>query len=182
MESCERNAKVELEHILLELKNGRTQHMRSFIDQYYCFKNGFINKNGGAAWSKINWNRSVSVKAALLKDEYEKKIMQSPNDKAILIKTLNSNITRDHVIPIKFIANELAFKFKENPKLELDEIAQILDERLFFATILKEENEKITRAGLRDKMPKAFFDKKHQFYNSWKSRYNAVGIAIVGEC
>jgi len=43
-----KNAEVELKHIQIELENDRTQHMRHFVDQYYCYKNNFVNSNGKA--------------------------------------------------------------------------------------------------------------------------------------
>lgn len=53
-------AEVELKHIQLELENNRTNHFRSFIDQYFCFKNGYVRKSGTADWEGIVWNEAVS--------------------------------------------------------------------------------------------------------------------------
>ena len=44
------NEEIELQHIQLELHNNRSQHLRHFIDQYYCYKNGYVSKNGKAKW------------------------------------------------------------------------------------------------------------------------------------
>ncbi len=51
---------IELKHIKLELLNDRTNHLRGFMDQYFCYKNGYKNKNGNAKWEAMVWKEYVS--------------------------------------------------------------------------------------------------------------------------
>lgn len=52
------HAEVELRHIKLELTSGRQQHMRHFIDQYYCYRLGgdYVRSSGTAHWERI-WEK-----------------------------------------------------------------------------------------------------------------------------
>ena len=79
----EKYAEIELKHIQIELKNNRYQHLRNFIDQYFCYKNGYIKRTGNADWEGMVWNETVSLKA---KNE--------PNRKKVV---------KEHVIPQKCV-------------------------------------------------------------------------------
>ena len=58
---------IELEHILLEFKNRTSlQHMRHFIDQYYCYERHLLTKGGKANWGMIFWSGYTSINANLL--------------------------------------------------------------------------------------------------------------------
>jgi hypothetical protein len=59
------NTQIELAHIKLELENGRTQHFRSFVDQYYCYEHGYVNRNGKAKWDDIFLKEIVSDEATI---------------------------------------------------------------------------------------------------------------------
>ena len=62
--TIEEQAQIELKHIELELKNNRDQHLRHFMDQYYCYRHGYVRgKNNRADWEAIVWNDKVSLAA-----------------------------------------------------------------------------------------------------------------------
>ena len=42
------NEKIELKHVLLELISNRGQHLRHFVDQYFCYKHGYVKRTGTA--------------------------------------------------------------------------------------------------------------------------------------
>jgi hypothetical protein len=100
------NANIELEHLKLELCHGRTNHARHFIDQYFFFKHGYVNRNGNADWEKIVWTGNVSLEAKLEKDR--------------------SQVVKEHSVPIKVIRNML-FEHSEGKNISTQSIADILD-------------------------------------------------------
>ncbi|HTK19203.1 MAG TPA: hypothetical protein VL442_06820 [Mucilaginibacter sp.] len=149
-----RRAKQELEFIQLGIKNHHVDHFRHFIDQYYCFKNGYVNKNGGAAWGKIIFKEWVSNNAIGL---IKKKVVH-----------------KEHVVPLK-VLKVILMKLK-NPSLE--EIEKTLDSNLFYATITKEEDKLLRNAGLNSKMPEEYYDVNSVVFQDPFARYKKVGIEL----
>ena len=153
----EEYAETELKHIQLELKNNRTQHLRHFVDQYYCYKNGFVNSNGRAHWEAIVWNDRVSVAARKLTDR-----------KAVV---------KEHIVPLKVITNYLE-ELALSGIPTLDRIKKVLHTYTIFGTITKEEDARLNKAGLRFKMPDSFYDKNHEWHGDVLARYRTVGIVM----
>jgi len=149
------NTQIELRHIQLELENGRFQHFRSFVDQYYCYKHGYINRNGKAKWSDLFWKEIVSKNA------------QKTNDKKKVIK--------EHVIPLRVITDKLAQLAKDGTP-SIPAIQEVLDKYTIFATITKDEDQRLRDAKLNSKMPNAFYDEKDPLYDDPFARYKAVNI------
>ncbi|NOU12742.1 MAG: hypothetical protein HOO92_02065 [Methylococcaceae bacterium] len=153
----ETNARIELEHIQLELWNGRTRHFRHFVDQYYCYKHGYVKGTGTPDWEKIVWkDGSVSREARRL------------NDRKLVVK--------EHVVPLLVISKMLTAL---SQKATLDEIAKVLDENVRFATITKEEDSLLRRSGLTSKMPKGFYISDDELWGDLLARYKSVGIVMV---
>jgi len=148
-------ARIELQHIQIELVNKRYQHLRHFIDQYFCYKKGYVNGNGNADWGQIFWNEYVSSKA--------------------MEKTERSMVRKEHVIPLKRIRQELE-KLAETNKTSLEDIAACLDKLVIFATITREEDRKLTAAGLHDRMPPGYDQDGHRLYSNPFARYEITGI------
>ena len=59
--------KIELEHIRLELIHRRTKnvnvinHLRHFVDQWFCYKHGYITNGNRAAWGKIIFKEYILI-------------------------------------------------------------------------------------------------------------------------
>lgn len=153
------NKTIELEHILLELKNRKPpQHMRHFIDQYYCYEHNLITKGGKANWGKIFWRGYTSVKANAL----DKK------NKSLVVK--------EHVIPLNIIVSFLSkIPIK---KLSIEKIKEILDSLLIYATITKEEDAIINKLGYRNKMPHVYETIEELKANAF-DRYKQAKIVLV---
>lgn len=151
------NSNIELQHILIELTNNRLQHMRHFIDQYYCYTNGYVT-NGKADWKKIYWSKFVSEKALLLNEKN------------------NSKVVKEHVVPLKTIINILDGLPKES--ISSHDIKMVLDSLVIFATITKEEDQLLNSCGLKSRMPMGIID-FNQILNDKFARYNHVGIKII---
>jgi len=135
--TLERHTQIELEHILIEIKHQRGQHLRHFIDQYFCYKNGYVTKNCKPAWGKILWNEWVS-------EEAEEK---------------GGLVVREHTVPIDVI-KQLLLDLGVNTTLK--DIATLLDKYVVFATIRKDEDIKLNNEELKSKMPKNW-DKEDVF-------------------
>jgi len=152
-----KNARIELQHIQLELINNRARHMRHFIDQYFCYKNGYVTRTGSPKWADIFWNEHVSVLGRK--------------------ETLRKNVVKEHVIPLDCITRELTDQFQKN-EMSLEEIAAFLDEKVTFATITKEEDKRLRDAKLNKKMPNGYKQNGHPLYGDPFARYKTVGIDL----
>jgi hypothetical protein len=149
---------IELEHILLELKNKRTQHMRHFIDQYYCYEHNLITKSGKANWGKLFWMGYTSVKANAL----DKK------NKSLVVK--------EHVIPLNIIVSFLSGI--PTDELSIKKVKEILDSLLIYATITREEDAVMNKLGFRNKMPKIYTTVEDIKANAFE-RYKESKIELV---
>ena len=154
---CQLNAQVELQHIELELRNGRAQHMRSFVDQYYCYKNGHMNSRGRASWDVVVWKGLVSVEARELGDRKQ--------------------VVKEHLVPIRVITKMLT-ALAASPEFSLESIATTLDRYVRFATISKREDRLLRQHGFNSAMPEEFRDDCSVAEDDLLCRYRAVGIAL----
>lgn len=165
----EEYAAIELKHIELELQNKRTQHFRSFVDQYYCYKHDLVNRNGGAKWEAAVWKGVVSVEARKLKGEISAKVK---SDKLALEK-VRKKVVKEHVVPLKVITAILEGLVDTSP----ESIASVLDKYTVFGTITKREDKRLRNAGLNSKMPTDAEGKKWDGKDVL-ARYKSVGIAL----
>jgi hypothetical protein len=153
-----KNAMIELQHIQLELNNQRTQHMRHFIDQYYCYKNNLVTVTGKANWDKILWNGYVSKNAAI---EIDRK-----------------KVTKEHIVPLKVIVHELTL-LNTKAEISLETIQNCIDNLLMFATITKEEDAKLRSLKLTSSMPVGYQLSNDPLYGDKFSRYKLAGIELL---
>lgn len=154
---CGEFAKLELKHIQLEMQHNRYQHLRHFIDQYYCYRHGIVKRTGRAHWDNVVWKGIVSVAA------------RSETDRKRVVK--------EHVVPLKVIETRLRELAAEG-KTSLDAIAAVLEKLTHFGTITKEEDAKLRKARLIKAMPEGFFQRDHRYYNDILARYKEVGIVL----
>ena len=154
--SNEKNTSIELKHIELELRNGRQQHLRHFVDQYYCYKNNHVNRNGRAKWEDIVFKGIVSVEAR---------------------KLTRKDVVKEHVVPLLVITQRLVELF-EFGEMSCQSIAALLDKHVHFATISKGEDALLRQMKLTSKMPAGFYDKDDCLFNDPYSRYKVAGIVL----
>lgn len=154
--SNERNAFLELQHIELELKNKRKQHLRHFVDQYYCYKNNHVNRNGRAKWEDIVFKGVVSVEARQLN---------------------RKEVVKEHVVPLLVITQRLV-ELAKSGEMSCQSIAELLDRYVHFATISKREDALLRDKKLTSKMPDGFYEEGHTLYNDPYSRYKIAEIEL----
>ncbi len=154
------DAEIELQHIELELLNDRSQHLRSFIDQYFCYSRGYVNRRGRAHWEGVMWKESVSVEAAKISDRKQ--------------------VVKEHAVPIRVITSKLK-ALKPAGLLTTTRIAEVLDRYVRFATISKEEDLALRQLGLSSKMPSGFHEPGHADHDDVFSRYRVAGIALASK-
>lgn len=157
MKNALAHARIELLHIQLELEHGRTHHLRHFIDQFYCYKHGYINRSGKADWDKLLWSGHVSKAAMLTRDKAE--------------------VTKEHVVPLKLIGRTLLEKAQQ-ASISLREIEEVIDRLLVFATITRDEDAQLRRLKLGSAMPEAFFDEASALHGDVFARYRVAGIEL----
>ena len=151
-------AELELRHVQLELEHRRFQHLRHFIDQYYCYRKGIVKRTGTADWESVVWKGVVSTRARSLEPD-------------------RSQVVKEHVVPIRAIARLLS-NLVSAGQTGLADIAGVLDKYTVFGTITKYEDQLLRTAGLTSTMPEGFFEPGHLYYQDVLARYKAVGIAL----
>lgn len=149
-------SEIELRHIQLELQNSRGNHLRHFVDQYYCFENNFVTRNGKPAWNKIFWSGWVSPKAAKVSDR--------------------NKVVKEHIVPIKVVKG---FLLDLGQNASIGEIRKVLDDWVHLATITKEEDMLLNRLGLDRRMPDQFYDSGTILFNDKFARYKFADIEII---
>jgi hypothetical protein len=155
-----KNALIELKHIQLELENRRSQHFRHFVDQYYCYKNNYVNSNGVANWNLIFFRCTVSLEACKL--------------------AKNNLVIKDHAVPLKVI-REYLIKLYSNGGVTIEGIAEVLDKYVSFATISRDEDRALGRMKLTSKMPECFDTPGHELFGDLHARYKCAGIVLCND-
>lgn len=164
--------KIELEHIRLELIYRRTKnvnvinHLRHFVDQWFCYKHGYITNGNRAAWGKIIFKQYVSEGVLKLLEKYTEVDLLSMKGKDRLI------VEKEHIMPLNRITKKL-LELPTSPSIE--EIETILMENVKYATITKEEDKLL----IKQDMPSEYFNSNHELYNDFFARYKSVGIKLI---
>ena len=169
--NCRMNCEIELEHVQVELKYGRSQHFRHFIDQWFCYKWGYIKKRGKQPdWDSIAWQEYVTDDAMIVLEEVN--TAKTKEEKKIAMRKV---ILKEHVIPMKEIIRVLKEFGKE---ISIEQIENMLNKYLIFATITKDEDRILTKAKLREKMPPSYYDPNHELHEDLFARYKETGIEL----
>ena len=155
MRSNDDNVEIELLHIELELKIGRAQHFRHFVDQYYCYRHGYVTSGGRAKWEALL--RTGVVSAAAL-DERERK-----------------RLVREHAVPLKVITDHLLRLVDAGPL----SIAATIDKYFIVGLITKEEDQQLRRLNLSNRMPMEYFERGHLLHGNLLARYHAADITLA---
>ena len=164
--------KIELEHIRIELIYRRAEkvnvinHLRHFVDQWFCYKYGYITNGNRAAWGKIIFQEYVSEGVLKLLEKYTKEDLLSMKGKNRLI------VEKEHIIPLNRITKKI-LELPTNPSIE--QIEFILIENVKYATITIAEDKLL----LKQDMPSEYFDSNHELFNDCFSRYKIVGIKLI---
>lgn len=154
---CAEYAKLELQHIQLEIRHDRYQHLRHFVDQYYCYCRHIVKRTGRADWEGVVWKGIVSVAARS--------------------ESARKRVVKEHVVPLKVITTKLQ-DLAESGKTSLEDIAKVLKDLTHFGTITKEEDAKLRKAGVNRSMPDGYFQKGHPYHNDILARYKEARISL----
>ena len=164
--------KIELEHIRLELLHRRKNninsinHLRHFVDQWFCYKHGYITNGNRAVWGKIIFKEYISEGVLKLLEKYTEAELLNMKGKNRLI------VEKEHIMPLNRITKKL-LELSTNPSIE--EIENILLENVKYATITKEEDKLL----MKQDMPSEYFDANHELFNDLLARYKSVGIKLI---
>tara|TARA_R110000787_G_scaffold58218_1_gene132707 strand:+ start:435 stop:1010 length:576 start_codon:yes stop_codon:yes gene_type:complete len=154
----EEHLKLELEHIMLEIRSRRGRHLRHFVDQYFCYKHGYVRSSGTPNWDGIIFNEYVSKSA----DEMH-------------LAHGHVEVTRDHIVPLNRIRLELLQL--ENPCEHSVEL--LLGRQLQFATITREEDARLNYLGLKQTMPLEYDEKDNPLFQDIFARYRKADIDLL---
>jgi hypothetical protein len=166
------NHTIELEHIRLELLHRRKEnvkvinHLRHFVDQWFCYKKGYITTGNKAAWGKIIFKEYISEGVLKLLEKYNEDDLLRMKGKNRLI------VDKEHIVPLNRIAKKL-LELPTNPSIA--EIETILRENVKYATITKDEDKLLSKQD----MPIEYFDSNHELFDDCFARYKKVGIKLI---
>jgi addiction module HigA family antidote len=153
-----RKKKIKIQRSMRNIQgmNGNND-FRHFVDQWFCYKNGYVNANGGAKWEGILWHESVSIAAQATQDRRK--------------------VLKEHVVPLARITKELE-KLADSDRTSLDDIEQCLIRYVHFATVTKDEDKLLRDANLDRSMPAGFDIPGDPLYGDIFARYRHVGIVL----
>ena len=137
-----KDTEIELQHIFLEASAQRWQHLERFFFSYYCFREGFVGKNGKPDW-QIARN-------------------EAPCSQGLLDR---STAVVEPLVPHKVIIGEIK-KMQRNNLLTISSLAQCLDSLLKYAVINQQEQNQLKQAGLKDCMPATWYTSENKVATS----------------
>ena len=137
-----KDTEIELQHIFLEASAQRWQHLERFFFSYYCFREGFVGKNG-----KPDWQTARN---------------EAPCSRGLLDR--NASIV-EPLVPHKVIIGEIK-KMQRNNLLTISSLAQCLDSLLKYAVISQQEQNQLKHSGLKDCMPATWYTSENKVATS----------------
>lgn len=137
-----KDTEIELQHIFLEASAQRWQHLERFFFSYYCFREGFVGKNGKPDW------QIAKKKAPHSQDLFHR-------HSAVL----------EPLVPHKVIIGAIK-KMQRDNCLTTSSLGQCLDSLLKYAVISQQEKNQLKRAGLKDCMPATWYTSKNKVATS----------------
>jgi hypothetical protein len=119
------------------------------------------------------------------------RIYAAPMRKAGSLKYLQSTAAaaeparrpvKDHAIPVIYLQDALMKWAPEetnwSPGVD-EKLARFLNDQLILVRILPEQDVKLTKLGLRQRMPPEWSNPDHHWYSDPLARYHSAGIAIA---
>jgi len=124
---------IEFEHLWLELSAQRWAMVERFLFNYYCFREGYLSKQGKPDWETA---RLSAPKA----------------DGCTSIK----HTQLEPIVPLTVIVGELK-RYERDGELNRQSARRILDSLLHFVVITKQQKQALRQLGLADSMPKEWY-------------------------
>ncbi|NAX20476.1 hypothetical protein CAG65_04585 [Vibrio sp. V39_P1S14PM300] len=142
---------IELEHILLEIRAERWNQLDRFLFPYFCFREGYLTKQGKPDWE-----------AARAQSPRSSKIMQV------------KHACLEPLLPNEALIGELK-RHTRDGNLTLASLKRILATALQYAVISKEEKQALSSLGLADAMPPEWYRSAERTIHA---RFDAANIKI----
>ncbi|WP_237668162.1 MULTISPECIES: hypothetical protein [unclassified Vibrio] len=142
---------IELEHILLEIRAERWNQLDRFLFPYFCFREGYLTKQGKPDWE-----------AARAQSPRSSKIMQV------------KHACLEPLLPNEALIGELK-RHTRDGNLSLASLKRILATALQYAVISKEEKQALSSLGLADAMPPEWYRSAERTIHA---RFDAANIKI----
>lgn len=124
---------IEFEHLWLELSAQRWVMVERFLFNYYCFREGYLSKQGKPDWETA---RLSAAKA----------------DGCTSIK----HAELEPIVPLTVIIGELK-RYERDGELNRQSARRVLDSLLDFTVITKQQKQTLRQLGLADSMPKEWY-------------------------
>ncbi|UUM29569.1 hypothetical protein [Vibrio japonicus] len=142
---------LEFEHIYLEVRAERWQQIDRFLFSYFCFREGYVTKNGKPDWELARENAPRSYKVDSLK-----------------------NAELEPIVPLEVVIGEIKRYFRDG-ELTPSVLRRILDSLLTYTVITRQEKALLRNAALQNAMPISWY--KNGDKNPYL-RFNHVDIKI----
>tara|TARA_Y100001956_G_scaffold82829_2_gene105991 strand:+ start:5964 stop:6422 length:459 start_codon:yes stop_codon:yes gene_type:complete len=140
---------LEFEHIYLEVKAERWHQIERFLFSYYCFKHGYITKQGKPDWEYARQSAPRSAQCENVKDS-----------------------TLEPIVPLNVIVGEIK-RYWRDGELTPSTMSRLLDCLLGYMVISKAELQAVKKAGLQNAMPASWYQSEDKDPHL---RFNSIGI------
>lgn len=177
------NSQIELQHILIEIENNRGQHLRHFVDQWYCYTQNLTTSNGNAKWDLILDQPPAKQPNPYPASQNLKYPVTHYSDKAAAFfkkgtEWWKGGFVKEHTIPLR-VVTEILLSLKKHwgtlpQKQKIDDIETALEQLVVFSAISSDEDKLLSAKKLKQKMPLNWTkniqpDLENNRPNSWKT-------------
>ncbi|MGF1756240.1 hypothetical protein L4C33_21955 [Vibrio makurazakiensis] len=129
----EQDLYIELEHIFLEAKFERWKHIERFLFPYFCYRTGYVTKQGKPDWEFARQSVPKST---------------STNDPKELVMI--------PLVPESSVIGEIKCIVRDD-ELSKEALSDVLDKLLTYCLITKTELAKMKKLGVEKSMPAAWY-------------------------
>lgn len=145
---------LEFEHIYLEVRGQRWQHIERFLLSYFCYREGFVSSKGKPDWelARASCPRSSNVHSL-------------------------KHSTLEPVVPLDVVIGEIK-RYWRDGELTPSSLRRILDSLLRFITIDKQEKSALKNAGLEKAMPACWYQSEQR---DPMARFTHVNIHLLAD-
>lgn len=152
---------LELQHIYLELNAERFHYLPIFFESYYCHLHGLVTKN-----DKIDWEGVFKV---------------APRSLQARSITDRKQLVREWFLPSSVLIGQLKAMVRDD-QLSLTALRTVLEKKLFYIVITREEHAKLKQQGGLKSMPASYYQADHQDYGDPFTRFVNAGIHLNNQC
>lgn len=145
---------IEFEHLYLEVKAERWHMLERFLLSYFCFREGYVTRNGKPSWE-------------LAREQCPSSSNSDRRNEGVL----------EPLVPLDTIVGEIKRHWRDG-ELSPSRLRRILDDLLHYAVISAKEKSALKAARLNNAMPPSWYRDPNQDIHC---RFHHIGIALYDD-